>query len=141
MAQSSIKETLRSAGLRYTQPRASVLKLFQQYEKALAQADLEKMLPEEFDRITLYRILRSFEANGLLHKVPDDQGVNKFALCGHACSEHLHHDEHVHFRCINCDKTICLPETAIPVLNLPKGYTAEESKLLVEGTCAECNAK
>jgi Fur family ferric uptake transcriptional regulator len=139
MNKAALKETLRGAGLRFTQPRAEVLQLFNKHDTALAQADLEKMLPQDFDRITLYRILRSFEANGLLHKVPDDNGTNRFALCGHSCSEDLHHDEHVHFRCTSCGKTLCLSHTPIPKLQLPQGYEASEAKLLVDGVCAGCN--
>ncbi|MBW3544713.1 MAG: transcriptional repressor [Bacteroidetes bacterium] len=131
---------LRGTGLRYTRQRGEVLHLFRQHDTALTQADLEKMLPAPFDRITLYRILRSFEASGLLHKVLDDSGTTRFALCGIGCSEHEHHDEHVHFRCTNCSKTLCLPEISIPAVKLPQGYVFGEAKLLIEGICPECLA-
>lgn len=129
---------LRGTGLRYTRQRGEVLDLFRQSDTALTQVELEKRLPPQFDRITLYRILRSFEASGLLHKVLEDSGTTRFALCGGGCSEHEHHDEHVHFRCSSCTKTICLPQVAIPAVKLPNGYTFVEAKLLIEGTCPDC---
>ena len=133
-----LKDMLRGTGLRYTRQRGEVLNLFREHDTALTQAELEKLLPEQFDRITLYRILRSFEASGLLHKVLDDSGTTRFALCGTGCSEHEHHDEHVHFRCSNCGKTLCLPEVAIPAVQLPKGFRFGEANLLIDGTCSDC---
>ncbi len=133
-----LKDMLRGTGLRYTKQRGEVLQLFREHDTALTQAELEKMLPSQFDRITLYRILRSFEASGLLHKVLDDSGTTRFALCRTGCSEHEHHDEHVHFRCSSCSKTLCLPEVAIPDVKLPKGYVFGDAKLLIDGICPEC---
>lgn len=138
MEENKLKELLRGTGLRYTRQRGEVLEHFRQSDTALTQAELEKLLPEQFDRITLYRILRSFESSGLLHKVLDDSGTTRFALCGTGCSEHEHHDEHVHFRCAQCTKTVCLSEVAIPTVKLPKGYAFAEAKLLIEGTCPDC---
>lgn len=131
---------LRDSGLRYTRQRGEVLHLFREHDTALTQNELEKKLPEQFDRITLYRILRSFEASGLLHKVLDDSGTTRFALCGTTCSEHEHHDEHVHFRCTNCAKTLCLPQVAIPSIHLPQGFISSEAKLLIDGLCPNCAA-
>ena len=133
-----LKDMLKGTGLRYTRQRGEVLHLFRAYDTALTQADLEKLLPSQFDRITLYRSLRSFEASGLLHKVLDDSGTTRFALCRTGCSEHAHHDEHVHFRCSDCGKTLCLPEVAIPDVMLPQGYAFGNAKLLIDGTCPDC---
>lgn len=138
MEEAKLKDMLRGTGLRYTRQRGEVLHLFREHDTALTQAELEKMLPSQFDRITLYRILRSFEASGLLHKVLDDSGTTRFALCRTGCSEHEHHDEHVHFRCSSCAKTLCLPEVAIPVVKLPQGYVFGDAKLLIDGICPEC---
>ena len=136
--EAKLKHILRDSGLRFTRQRGEVLQLFRKNDTALTQSDLEKKLPEQFDRITLYRILRSFEASGLLHKVLDDSGTTRFALCGTACSEHEHHDEHVHFRCTSCSRTLCLPEVAIPAIKLPQGFVTNEAKLLIDGLCPDC---
>lgn len=136
-----IKEILQKSGLRLTRQRADVLNVFDHKNEALSQADIEKVLPEQFDRITLYRILRSFEAHGILHKVLDDGGTTRFALCGHQCSEEEHQHEHVHFKCSSCDKIQCLEDVHIPAITLPNGYTFTEAKLLVEGVCKSCSKK
>lgn len=139
MESSDIKGILQKSGLRYTRQRADVLTIFDHKKEALSQGDIEKDLPAHFDRITLYRILRSLESNGILHKVLDDSGATRFALCGDTCSEKEHQHEHVHFKCINCEKIQCLEDVEIPQIKLPGGYVFREAKLLVEGTCKSCS--
>lgn len=136
-----IKEVLQKYGLRFTRQRADVLTIFDHKKEALSQADIEKVLPAHFDRITLYRILRSLESHGILHKVLDDSGTTRFALCGQHCSEDAHQHEHVHFKCTRCDKIQCLEEVHIPAIKLPNGYLFSEAKLLVEGVCKSCSQK
>lgn len=123
--------------LRITQSRKAVLDLFVSHPHALSQPDLEKLLAQSCDRVTIYRILDSFLQSGILHKVPDNEGKQKYALCDH-CNDHHHHDEHLHFKCITCGKTECLDEIPMPAITLPKGYTVDEWNLLLQGTCAEC---
>lgn len=138
---SEIKEILQKSGLRFTKQRADVLTIFDHKKEALSQADIEKDLPAHFDRITLYRILRSLEAHGILHKVLDDSGATRFALCGDMCSEKEHQHEHVHFKCTSCDKIQCLEDVEIPKIQLPGGFVFGEAKLLVEGVCRSCSTK
>lgn len=127
--------------MRFTRQRADVLTIFDHKKEALSQADIEKDLPEQFDRITLYRILRSLEANGILHKVPEDSGATRFALCGDNCNEKEHQHEHVHFKCTGCGKIQCLEAVEIPAIKLPGGYIFKEAKLLVEGICNKCSGR
>ncbi len=123
--------------LRITQSRKSVLTAFIEHHHALSQPDLEKMLESDCDRVTIYRILDSFLEKGILHRVPDNEGKQKYALCD-ACSEHHHHDEHLHFKCSNCGKTECLDEIPMPAIKLPSGYQVEEWNMLLQGVCADC---
>lgn len=141
MNEHEIKDILQRSGLRVTRQRTDVLHIFDNKKVALSQADIEKSLPAHFDRITLYRILRSLEANNILHKVLDDSGTSRYALCGDNCSEKEHQHEHVHFKCTSCEKIQCLEEVEIPPVKLPQGFLFGEAKLLVEGTCKSCSSK
>ncbi|WP_224750925.1 Fur family transcriptional regulator [Mucilaginibacter pankratovii] len=93
---------------------------------------------ERTDRVTLYRSVRTFEEHGLVHRIEDGTGVAKFALCQPSCTIAGHDDLHVHFYCINCGETHCLPKTLIPEVGLPVGYERQETSLLVKGVCSEC---
>lgn len=128
---------LKSNGLRKTASRGRVLEAFQAHQHALAHSDLEKQLGEEFDRVTLYRTLHTFLEKGIIHKVLDDEGSAKYALC-HDCSDGHHHDNHVHFKCSKCQISECLTEVSIPAITLPAGYALSTANLLIEGLCHRC---
>lgn len=120
-----------------TAMRLVVLDYLLKQTNAVSLTDMELAL-ERTDRVTLYRSVRTFEEHGLVHRIDDGTGVAKFALCQPTCTIDGHHDLHVHFYCINCGETHCLPKTAIPEIGLPAGYERQEISLLVKGLCSEC---
>lgn len=126
--------------LRITNCRKQVLKTFLERKSALSHADLEEVLSKDYDRVTLYRTLKTFLENDLIHRVLDDGGSTKYALCTHThAGEEDHDHEHVHFKCEKCGKTICIEEVSLPHVILPKGYINKEVNLLVTGVCDKCN--
>ncbi|WP_373524065.1 Fur family transcriptional regulator [Aquiflexum sp.] len=134
-------QILQEHNLRITNCRKEVLKIFLKRQAALSHSDLEEVLDKDFDRVTLYRTLKTFLDNDLIHKVLDDSGAAKYALCSHSGqeSEYNHDHEHVHFKCEKCGKTICIEEVSLPKINLPVGYINKEVSLLVQGVCDKCN--
>lgn len=125
--------------LKVTNPRLSVLKLIADQEAATSQPMLEKVLGEEVDRVTLYRILKTFEEKGILHKVIDLNGTANYAICSSDCSAQSHHDEHFHFNCNNCHKVYCMDDFHLPAIALPSGFKAETLNLSITGICSHCN--
>lgn len=130
-------QILKDFNLRSTPSRAAILQAFLTHNYALSHGDLEKEVPASFDRVTVYRTLKTFLDKGLIHKVLDDEGGMKYALCKEACSTAHHHHDHVHFKCTQCGQTNCL-QIEIPVIKLPKGYEAKEVNLLIQGVCGNC---
>jgi Fur family transcriptional regulator, ferric uptake regulator len=134
-----MEDFLKGYDLRSTGCRRDVLNLFFSEPYALSQAFLEENLHHQYDRVTIYRTLKSFLDAGFIHKVLDDAGGIKYALCSEDCSpKHHHHDRHVHFKCKQCGKTICMDDIKIPALHIPGSYHPEEINILVTGTCASC---
>ena len=132
---------LRDHSLRLTGSRAEILSIFFQEGRAMSQREIESVMEKSCDRVTIYRTLSTFMDNGLLHKVLDNSGVTKFALCSLDCEEkHEHQHDHVHFKCTNCGKTLCVDEVRLPEFQLPEGYASSEIYVLIQGTCANCNA-
>ncbi len=113
---------LKDFQLRSTPGRQEVLQIFLKNSYALSHGDIEREMPLDFDRVTLYRTLKTFLDN---------------ALCNNNCSTAGHHHNHVHFKCTICGQTSCL-EVEIPGIKLPKGYKPVESNLLIQGTCQHC---
>jgi Fur family ferric uptake transcriptional regulator len=132
--------TLKEFNLRLTEARAEVLDVFFADVYALAHGDIENRLADGFDRVTVYRTLKTFLEKGIIHKVLDDEGGTKYALCKARCHDHSlgHHHDHVHFKCSVCGLTNCLDDVVIPSFALPQGYQRQEVNLLVQGVCPLC---
>jgi Fur family ferric uptake transcriptional regulator len=128
---------LKDFKLRTTPTREEILHLFLKKDYALSHSDIEQEIADDLDRVTVYRTLKTFLDKGLIHKVLDDEGSLKYALCNEACSTAEHRHEHVHFKCTRCGQTNCL-NVDIPVVKLPKGYKPKEVNLLIQGVCPHC---
>lgn len=135
------KELLQQYALRKTSCRLDVLALLLNNKSALAHSDIEKLLGDKYDRVTLYRTLHSFEEKGLAHSINDVSGAVKYALCQEACSHQQHHDNHMHFNCTTCGQTFCLNEVHIPSLDLPSGYKVHSLHFSAQGVCRTCEEK
>jgi Fur family ferric uptake transcriptional regulator len=131
---------LKSHGLRKTPCRLAVLELFLRERAALSHQNIEQQTEKNnFDRVTIYRTLTTFEEKGILHRVPDLEGQAKYALCSAECSEHAHHDAHVHFKCQSCEKVLCMEDIPLPETVTPVGYQVKAASFLLEGLCIACN--
>lgn len=129
---------LKGFKLRSTPNRQEILHLFLKKNHALSHGDIEKEIDNSLDRVTVYRTLKTFLDKGLIHKVLDDEGSLKYALCNEACTTAEHHHDHVHFKCTKCGETQCL-DIDVPSIRLPKGYKANAVNLLIQGVCERCN--
>jgi Fur family transcriptional regulator, ferric uptake regulator len=134
-----IKQILKDHSLRHTQGRADIISVFLNKNVAISHSDIEAEMDSQYDRVTIYRTLKSFLEKGLIHKVLDDTGTMHYALCDDACSEVEHQHDHIHFKCNNCGETTCLENVHIPKVSLPNGFSYEESNYLITGTCDKCN--
>ncbi len=132
-------EILKDFDLRHTTSRSAILKLFLKKPFALSYTDIEREIAEVFDRVTVYRTLKTFVDKGVVHKVLDDGGSLKYALCSDLCTHAHHQHEHVHFKCTVCGQTSCLKEVNIPLVELPVGYESHEINLLIQGKCQNCH--
>lgn len=134
-----IDKRLSKHKLRNTPVRNAVLSAFYEVSgTALASRDIETAL-SDLDRITLYRTLKSFEQNGLIHQVIDGTGVTKYALCTHQCNDEAHHDVHAHFFCVSCEQTFCLENTKVSQPSLDKGFKVNSAQLVLSGVCSSCS--
>ncbi|CAN5306271.1 N/A [soil metagenome] len=131
-------EILKRNELSITAPRQKILQLFVNAKGALAHADIEKNTHEHFDRATIYRTLQAFTEKGIIHLIPTTDNSIQYALCKENCEQGHHHDDHVHFICSNCNKTICLDDVTIPKVKLPEGFRPEVSQMIVTGVCSDC---
>lgn len=135
------KDLLQRCNLRITPMRVQVLEEFiDAGNNALSSQSIEQQI-DQIDRITLYRTLKTFNDAGLIHQAMDGSGKVKYALCSDDCSTHHHHvDQHAHFYCSECERTLCLEATAFPEVNLPSNYLLDNCQLVLSGICSDCNS-
>ncbi|MCE7994120.1 MAG: transcriptional repressor [Roseivirga sp.] len=137
---SNVKQLLKDHSLRLTQSRSDIISIFLERDVAISHGDIEFAMDGKYDRVTIYRTLKSFLESGLIHKVLDDNGGARYALCDDACADGDHRHDHIHFKCSNCERTTCLDGVFIPHVKLPKGFEAAESNYLITGVCDKCSA-
>ncbi len=135
----AIIDILKHNQLSITDNRLKILELFQKNGKALSHGDIEKLSGKHFDRVTIYRTLQTFVDKGIIHTIPTADNSIMYALCKEACSEGHHHDDHVHFLCEECGTTYCLDNITIPEINVPKGFSINQTNVLVNGICKNCH--
>lgn len=139
-----VNDLLTSRKLRQTEPRRSVLEAFQEKTgRAISTKELIQKFDSKIDKVTLYRTLHTFEDSGLIHRIYDDSGLEKYALCVGTCSEHDDHSHHthahLHFKCEKCLETECISDFLPPKFELPRGYQTKQANFVLIGYCARCS--
>ena len=132
-----LEDRLNQKDIRPTAMRLLVLEALAGQETAISLSDLEKAF-EKSGRVTLFRTLKTFQENRLVHSIDDGTGAPKYALCEEGCECNIERDLHVHFHCRVCSETFCLPKYKIPEIELPSMFKGEEANLVVKGICGKC---
>jgi Fur family transcriptional regulator, ferric uptake regulator len=133
---SEIEDKLKIRNIRPTAMRVLVLKVLSEQTSAVSLSDMEEIF-EKVDKVTLYRTLKTFEENKLIHRIDDGTGSVKYALCKESC-QCQPEDLHIHFLCTKCNQTFCLTDVPVPRVNLPTRFTLENINMVVKGICANC---
>lgn len=132
---------LRAAGVKVTRGRVRVLTLLIAAPLPQSHADIDARFAEQgedvMDRVTLYRVLDSLVACGLVLKATDTRGVFRFSA---AKSQHQH-PPHLHFRCTDCGSVFCLQTAPPPPPELPQGFRFGAMTCDVCGICPACEQR
>lgn len=134
--ESKIVDILLHHGVKPTSNRIVVAKALSLAKAPLSQQELE-MAVDTIDKSGISRTLALFKEHHLIHSIDNGSGTMKYELC-HSLDHEHHDDEHVHFFCERCHRTICLEQTPVPPISLPEGFTATATNYVVKGICSEC---
>ena len=129
-------DKLNNRNIKPTAMHELVLKVLTEQSTAISLAELEQQF-QKADRVTLFRTLKTFEENKLIHSIDDGTGSVKYALCTESCQCNPD-DLHVHFFCASCHHTYCLNDIPIPSVNLPVHFNLESISMVVKGICSNC---
>ena len=138
----SMAAKFKESGLRLTQSRLKILEVLQRTETALSPGEVfgelnRKFKKENFDRVTVYRILEKFEELEIVHPVGD----GKYIFCAH---QECDHDKHFIAICDKCRKVQEIGGEA-KALRVLAGYLEEKAgfrmtndSIVVRGLCSKC---
>lgn len=136
----TIEHLLESKNIRVTAMRLLIYKFLAKKQVAVTLTDIENAFVKA-DRTTLYRTMKTFEENAIVHQIDDGTGIIKYALCEHDCNCEIETDLHLHFHCNNSNETICLTDHKIPQIKVPDGFISENINLVVKGICDKCSGQ
>jgi Fur family ferric uptake transcriptional regulator len=131
-------ETLREAGLSQTSQRMAVLEIIIKADGPLSVSEiLNRTEPEQkINKVTVYRILSSFNERRIIRELPTDQGMNLYEM---ACP---HNPIHPHFYCKTCRMISCLsPLTLSQAMDWFVGANAfriDDVNVSISGVCGRC---
>jgi Fur family ferric uptake transcriptional regulator len=131
-----IDKKLESRKIKPTAMRQLVFKVLSEQLSAISLPELEQKC-DTADKATLYRTLKTFEENQLIHSIEDGSGSTRYALCEDFCTCEPE-DLHVHFLCNKCGKTYCLKDSPFPQPKLPEGYEFSNANFVAKGICPNC---
>ena len=107
----SVRDLLRGAGLRSTQPRIAVYKQLAKAAGPITHGDVaETLAGDGFDRATVYRNLIDLCEAGLAQRTDHGDHLWRFEL---RSSEPHDRAAHAHFLCTDCGQVECLPDSTV----------------------------
>ena len=121
--------------IRKTVSVKSVLKIFEEREKAISVVALVKLLEEKMNKTTVYRVLDRLEQEGVIHSFLGKDGLKWYAKCN-GCSASHHSDVHPHFQCKDCGEVECLSvNVSIPLV---ENRQIDSAEIMLVGRCEDC---
>ncbi len=130
------REMLKRAKLYCTEARIAILRALLEAARPLRQDQITTPTARRtFDKVTVYRTLKSLVEAGLVHRAFTYKRAWYFELADH-CTEHQCHP---HFTCTSCGVTHCLTDISLPMARIAdKGFVISRQQVRLEGLCPAC---
>lgn len=139
-----IRGLIRDAGLRATRGRVVVYTCLDDAAAPVSHGELvERLVPEGFDRATIYRNLTDLTQVGLVRRIDVGDHTWRFELTA-ANDEHEAHgaEEHPHFVCVDCGQVQCLEGVKLQVSpsgDAPQSVQSRQVQIHLRGVCDQCS--
>ncbi len=126
------KHNLKSTGC-----REGILSVIYNAGHPLSENEIREKLGGNYDRTTFYRSFKTLRENSIIHKIVIDNQLVKYALDNTVTSK----QSHVHFYCETCESVKCLDMVPAGIPELPEGFLAYKTEIIIKGCCNICNAQ
>lgn len=133
---------LKNFGIRPTKKRSCVLNFFQSNTHPLSSREVYERLQGletslSMDRVTVYRILDLFTEQGVLHRIPSPDQIDRYCLVMRP-NEH----EHAHFFCTHCGQIECMDASLFEWKVVPQiQERMSHFHLQIDGLCESCHVQ
>ncbi|PZX19257.1 Fur family ferric uptake transcriptional regulator [Breznakibacter xylanolyticus] len=129
----TVAEILKHYQLHQTPIRVQLLEVFLRADRPLSVREIEPLLEQNPDRVTLYRTLKLFVEKSIVNRIDVSE-----ALVAYRMNES---SQHMHFHCTSCNAVYCLPEVPIQPVYVPNGFVVTDNRFVVNGVCCRCSDK
>ena len=130
------QDRLRAAGYRNGPARVAVISVLAGEDCCVSAADVHESLGEGVGLASVYRVLESLLAVGLVRRVDVGDGIARYESLRES-GEHHHH-----LVCTACGKVEAFEdpalERAIHRVEAKSGYAVEQHDVVLQGACATC---
>ena len=99
-----MKDLLKNKKISQTPFRTRVLDILNSHKNAIPLSMIENEL-SSYNRVTLYRTIKSFIEKGLIHEILISGEDSKYAISKNDKSTIS--KQHIHFKCEKCDALFC----------------------------------
>jgi Fur family ferric uptake transcriptional regulator len=138
----ALREQLRTAGLRSTSARITVLQALKLARTPQTHASLaDSLTPLGYDKATVYRNLMDLTEAGLVSRTELGDHVWRFELRRGGSPASYHNSEHPHFLCVDCGEVNCLDDVAVTISPSPGAKPSTIGRItevLLKGHCERC---
>lgn len=128
------KRILQEHKLKRTACREGILSTMLTTGYPLSENKIRDGLKGNFDRTTFYRSFKTLLEKRIIHKIVVDNQVVKYALDNSV----THKNKHAHFYCKKCDSVISLDTVPVQEPEIPQGFEASETEIIIKGLCSSC---
>ncbi len=132
-------ELLKNNNFSLTDSRITLLKTLSVSRLPLSEKEIELKMPSKFNKTTIYRNLNSLSKKGIIQRIISDDCI-KYKL-NTSPPGNDHEPDHIHFKCRECKRVICLEDLKVKDYPLPEGFNKIENQFLIVGICKACNEK
>ncbi|WP_209858721.1 Fur family transcriptional regulator [Paenibacillus shirakamiensis] len=129
-----IIQTMSSQGLRITDQRKTLAKLFAETDGYLTPKDVYEFMCKKYSGLsfdTVYRNLRVMEELGVIEQIVFEDGLKFRGSCN---QDHHHH----HMICLQCEKTYPIQFCPMTFADAPDQFQIVKHKFEVFGYCKNC---
>lgn len=130
---------LQDNGIKPTANRMLVVRTLAEAARPLSMSEIEDELLT-VDKSVISRTLGLLRERHLVHLIDGAEEGVRYELC-HSHSHTSDEDQHLHFYCEQCHKTLCLEEIEMPSVNLPDGFLSHSSSFVIKGLCPTCSQR